>query len=89
MAEDDKKQQTRYWIRYKSLEEANEERRQYIYSVATKLPKEMRRWLLSLHHDTGAVNDALQKVEFTQLRVLKNQEVECVKADPISINDPA
>jgi Protein of unknown function (DUF1631) len=70
-----------------SLEDANEERRQHIYSVATKLPKEMRRWLLSLHHDTAAVNDAMQKVEFTQLRVLKNQQVDCVKADPISVND--
>jgi hypothetical protein len=71
-----------------SLEDANEERRQYIYSVATELPKEMRRWLLSLHHDTAAVNDVMQKVEFAQLRVLKNEQLECVKADPISVNDP-
>ena len=59
-----------------SLESATEERRQYIFKVVTQLPKEMRRWLLSLHHDTEAVNEAMGQVEYTHLRILRRQEVE-------------
>ncbi|NND67403.1 MAG: DUF1631 family protein [Halioglobus sp.] len=59
-----------------SLEDATEERRQYIFKVVTQLPKEMRRWLLSLHHDTEAVNEAMGLVEYTHLRILRRQPVE-------------
>lgn len=59
-----------------SLEDAPEDRRQYIFKVVTQLPKEMRRWLLSLHHDTEAVNEAMGLVEYTHLRILRRQPVE-------------
>lgn len=68
-----------------SLEDADEGRRQHIFEVVTKLPKEMRRWLLSVHHDTEAVNEAMGQVEYTHLRILRRQPVDLVHLDPISI----
>ncbi len=58
---------------FQSTEEADEARRQHIFEVVTQLPKEMRRWLLSLHHDTEAVNEAMGLVEFAHLRILRRQ----------------
>lgn len=70
-----------------SLEEAPEERRQYIFEVVTQLPKEMRRWLLSLHHDTDAVNDTMGLVEYAHLRILRRQPVELEFLEPIKVAD--
>lgn len=70
-----------------SLEGAGDERRQHVFELVTQLPKEMRRWLLSLHHDTDAVNDAMGIVEFAHLRILRGQEVELDTVAPISVAD--
>jgi len=70
-----------------SIEDADEERRQHIFAVVTQLPKDMRRCLLSLHHDTDAVNDAMELVEFTHLRILRQQPVELQKIEPIVVED--
>jgi hypothetical protein len=40
------------------LDDADEERKQYIFQLVTELPKDLRRWLLNLHHDSEAVDDA-------------------------------
>jgi hypothetical protein len=68
-----------------NLEEVGEERQQYIFDIVTRLPKEMRRWLLSLHHDTEAVNEAMGMVEFAHLRILRRQTLEMKKIDAIPI----
>ena len=70
-----------------SLEQAEEKRRQHIFEVVTQLPKEMRRWLLSLHHDTEAVNEAMGLVEFTHLRILRQQPVDLQSISPIVVED--
>ncbi|NQX88592.1 MAG: DUF1631 family protein [Halioglobus sp.] len=70
-----------------SLEEADETRRQHIFQLVTQLPKDMRRWLLSLHHDTEAVNEAMGMVEFVHLRILRQQHVELEQIPPIMVND--
>ncbi len=70
-----------------SLEDAPEDRRQYIFQVVTQLPKEMRRWLLSLHHDTEAVNEAMGLVEYTHLRILRRQPVELEYLAPLPVPD--
>ena len=67
-----------------STEAESESRRQYIFEVVTQLPKDMRRWLLSLHHDTDAVNDAMGQVEFAHLRVLRRQAMELKHIDPLA-----
>lgn len=73
-----------------NLDAADEERKQRIMEVVTRLPKEMRRWLLSLHHDTEAVNEAMGLVEFAHLRVLRNQALKTQRIAPIEVaSDPA
>jgi len=66
-----------------SQEDVDEERRQHIFEVVSQLPKEMRRWLLSLHHDTEAVNEAMGLVERAHLRILRRQSLELKHAEPI------
>lgn len=68
-----------------SLEDVSEERRQHIFAVVTQLPKDMRRWLLSLHHDTEAVNDAMATIESAHLRILRRQPVELQKLGAIDV----
>ena len=65
------------------MEDATEARRQEVFEAVTQLPKEMRRWLLSLHHDTEAVNDAMGLVEFAHLRILRRQPLELQQITPI------
>jgi len=66
-----------------SLDEAQEARRQHIFAVVTQLPREMRRWLLSLHHDTEAVNEAMGLVERAHLRILRHQPLELQHIAPL------
>lgn len=69
-----------------SHEEADEARRQYIFEVVTQLPKEMRRWLLSMHHDTEAVNEAMGMVEMAHLRILRRQPLELQRIESIVVD---
>jgi len=71
---------------FQSMEAADDIRRQHIFEVVTQLPKEMRRWLLSLHHDTEAVNEAMGLVEFAHLRILRRQPVELQHVLPIVVD---
>lgn len=68
-----------------SMENADDARRQHIFEVVTQLPKEMRRWLLSLHHDTEAVNEAMGLVEFAHLRILRRQALDLRRIEPIVV----
>jgi hypothetical protein len=68
-----------------SQEAADEARRQYIFEVVTQLPKEMRRWLVSMHHDTEAVNEAMGMVEMAHLRILRRQPLELQRIEPIAV----
>jgi hypothetical protein len=68
-----------------SVEDASEARRQHIFEVVTQLPKDMRRWLLSLHHDTEAVNEAMGLVEFAHLKILRRQPLDLLRISPIIV----
>ena len=57
-------------------QDAPEDRRQHIFEVVTRLPKDIKRLLLSLHHDSDAVSDAVGMIEFAHLRVLRQQPLE-------------
>ena len=61
------------------------DRRKQLFELATQLPKNMRRWLLSLQHDGDAVADSLGVVEFVHLRLLRQQELERQTIDPIPV----
>ena len=72
-----------------SSEDASEERRQHIFGLVTQLPKDLKRWLLNLHHDSEAVDDAVGLVEFAHLRVLRRQPIAAEKIEPIPLDDIA
>ena len=72
-----------------TTEEPAESRRQYIFEVVTQLPKDIRHFLLSLQHDSEAVEDAVGMIEFTHLRVLRNQALELKEIAPIAIDKDA
>ena len=64
-----------------------EKRRQYIFEIVTQLPKDLKRWLLNLQHDSDAVDDAVGVVEFAHLRVLRQQPLDLVQIEPIAMED--
>ena len=68
-----------------ATEEPEEGRRQYIFEVVARLPKDIKHWLLSLQHDREAVEDAVGLIEFAHLRVLRNQPLELEKIAPIAV----
>lgn len=68
-----------------SLEDVQDQRRQHIFEVVTQLPKDMRRWLLSLHHDTEAVNEAMGLVEYAHLHILRGQPIDLQSIEPIVV----
>lgn len=68
-----------------TIEDAGDARRQHIFEAVTQLPKDMRRWLLSLHHDTEAVNEAMGLVEFTHLKILRRQSPNLQHISPIVV----
>tara|TARA_R110002072_G_scaffold84070_1_gene190630 strand:- start:16670 stop:18997 length:2328 start_codon:yes stop_codon:yes gene_type:complete len=70
---------------FQHSDDTDEARRQHIFQVVTQLPKEMRRWLLSLHHDTEAVNESMGLVEFAHLRILRRQPLELLHIPPIVV----
>jgi hypothetical protein len=67
------------------LEEERDGRRQQLFRVVTLLPKELKRWLLSLQHDPGAVDDAVGLVEFAHLCVLRQSPLETESIPPLPL----
>ncbi len=62
-----------------------EGRRQQLFRMVTLVPRELRRWLLSLQHDTDAVEDAVGSVEFAHLCVLRNNPLETGPVAPLPV----
>ena len=57
-------------------ETEDKQRRQQLFEVVTHLPRQLKRWLLSLQHDSDAVDEAIGVVEFAHLKILRNQPLE-------------
>jgi hypothetical protein len=62
---------------------AEEDRRQQLFELVTSLPKNIKRWLLSLHMDTESVNDAMGMIELTHLHLLRQQPIELEQIEPL------
>ncbi len=62
-----------------------EGRRQHLFRIVTLLPRELRRWLISLQHDSDAVADAVGVVEFAHLCVLRKSPLETVRIAPLPV----
>ena len=66
-----------------------EDRRQHLFKLVSQLPRELKRWLLSLQHDKEAIDDTLGLVEYVHLRLLRDDDIELEQAEPIAIEqDP-
>jgi len=57
--------------------------RQHLFEVVTRIPKEIKRWLLSLHMDIDAVNDAIGVIEHAHFQLLKQQPIELQAIRPL------
>jgi hypothetical protein len=62
-----------------------EGRRQHLFRIVTLLPKELRRWLMSLQHDSTAVADAVGVVEFAHLCILRRSPLDTVRIAPLAV----
>ncbi|MEH6568310.1 MAG: DUF1631 family protein [Halioglobus sp.] len=62
---------------------AEEDRRQQLFELVTKLPKVIKRWLFSLHMDTEGVNDAIGMIELTHMHLLRQQPIDLVQIEPV------
>ncbi|MCB1701669.1 MAG: DUF1631 family protein [Halioglobus sp.] len=60
-------------------------RRQQIFEQVSRLPEELRRWLLSLQHDGGAVDEVLELVEHLHARILRQQSLELQRIAPLAL----
>ena len=67
-------------------ETADPDRRQQLFERVTRVPKEVKRWLLSLHMDPEAVGDAIGLIEYTHLRLLRQQDIELVTIEPLQMD---
>lgn len=66
-----------------SIEKASPQKRESIVAIVRSLPKELRQWLLSIHHDTQAVNDAMARIESVHLHLLRKDPIEITWIPPI------
>lgn len=57
--------------------------RQHLFEAVTKLPKDIKRWLLSLHMDPEGVSEAVGLIELTHLHLLRQQAVALEQIDPL------
>ncbi len=59
--------------------------RHQLFETVTRLPKELKRWLLSLQHDGDAVATALAGVEFAHMQLLRKRPLEGEQTELIPI----
>jgi hypothetical protein len=59
--------------------------RNQLFETVTRLPKELKRWLLSLQHDGDAVATALAVVEFAHMQLLRKRPLEGEQTELIPI----
>jgi hypothetical protein len=72
-----------------SLQPINEgdapERRQQLFETVRRLPRELKRWLLSVQDQSEVVEQATGMVEFAHMQVLRKQPLEMELTDPIPV----
>ena len=62
-------------------------RRQQLFEAITKLPRELKRWLLSLAHDDHGVEEAIGVIEIAHMAVLRQQDLDAQTIAPIPLED--
>ena len=72
------------------IEESEEEdSRQQLFETVTKIPKEVKRWLLSLQMDSEAVSEAIGPIEVTHLSLLRQQPIRLIAIEPLQVEGMA
>lgn len=66
--------------------ENGSEDRQALFERVSAIPKEIRRWLFSLQHDSNAIADAVRLVEAQHVQVLKEQPLNLEKIDLLFVS---
>ena len=61
------------------------ERRQQLFETVRSLPRELKRWLLSVQDQSEVVEQATGMVEFAHMQVLRKQPLEMELTDPIPV----
>ena len=69
------------------IDAASQENKQQVFEIVASIPRELKRWLLSLHHDDEALENAVGLVEFAHLKVLRQQDVEAETVPPIDTGE--
>lgn len=60
-------------------------RRQHLFEIITRLPRELRRWLLSLQHDSGAIGSAMAVVEHAHMQILRKRPLQLEHTEKIPV----
>lgn len=61
------------------------ERRQQLFETVRRLPRELKRWLLSVQHQSEVLEQATGMVEFAHMQVLRKRPLDMDLADPIPV----
>ena len=57
--------------------------------ILRHLPGDLRRWLISLEHDSDATDSAIGLVEYAHLRIQHGQKLQLVQIAPLAVEDDA
>ena len=68
-------------------DESNESRRQALFQSVSGIPEAIKRWLLSMQHDSDAVEQILSEIEYAHLRIMRNQPTTLEDIAPIELSD--
>jgi hypothetical protein len=65
--------------------EGDAERRQRLFELVSQLPRELKRWLLSVQHDGDALEEAIGMVEYAHMQILRKQPLELENIELIPV----
>ena len=66
-------------------DEAHESRRQELFESVANIPGEVKNWLLSMQHDSEAVEQIMSEIEYAHLRIMRNQPTTLENIPPIEL----
>jgi hypothetical protein len=69
-------------------EEKGSSRRQRLFETITRIPKELKQWLLSLQHDTEGISQAISAIEIAHMEVLRQQPLALENISLIPSREP-
>lgn len=65
----------------------HESRRQQLFQSVAGIPAEVKNWLLSMQHDSDAIEQIMSEIEYAHLRIMRNQPATLENIAPIELED--